>query len=182
MNFKNISIEQLAAIVSQKLQEHGIDSILVGGGYVSIYSHNRYQSYDLNFVTYEDMKKVTKALKELNFTKKKRYFQNSDCEYYIEFVSPPVTIGNEPIHTYEYHKTSLGTIKMLTPTDSVKDRLASYYHWGDQQGLMQAITICQEIPEKVDLYEIKKWSIREGQKRKYEIFLKQLKKTSNQKF
>ena len=71
---------------------------------------------------------------------------------------------------------------MLTPTDSVKDRLASYYHWNDQQGLDQAISICQEIFDRIDLKEIKRWSKKEGQLKKYEIFLKYLKENSNQKF
>ncbi|PIS03395.1 MAG: hypothetical protein COT85_00335 [Chlamydiae bacterium CG10_big_fil_rev_8_21_14_0_10_42_34] len=66
MNYKKITIEELAAIISKKLQDHGIDSILVGGGCVSIYSHNRYQSYDLDYVTYEDIKKVANALEPIS--------------------------------------------------------------------------------------------------------------------
>jgi len=181
-NFKNITLENLAAIISKHLTKHNIDIILVGGGCVSIYSKNRYQSYDLDYVTYEDMKKVTIALKELGFEKKGRHFEHKDCQYIIEFISPPVAIGDEPIKKYEYHKTSLGTIKMLTPTDSVKDRLASFYHWNDQQGLDQAINICQEISDKVNIKEIKRWSEKEGHLKKFQIFLQKLKKNSNQRF
>ena len=47
-DFNNITLEQLAGIISGKLQEHGIDSVLVGGACVSIYSQKRYQSFDLN--------------------------------------------------------------------------------------------------------------------------------------
>ena len=181
-DYKKLSLEQLAAMISKKLQEHGIDSILVGGGCVSIYSQNRYQSYDLDYVTYEDIKKVAVALHELNFKKKGRYFQHKECQYLVEFVSPPVAIGNEPIQNYEFHETALGIIKMLTPTDSVKDRLASYYHWDDRQGLDQAISICLEISEKVDLKEVKRWSKNEKQLRKFDFFLEHLKILSNQKF
>ena len=176
MNFKKITIEQLAAIVSEKLREHNIDSVLVGGACVSIYSQNRYQSYDLDYVIYEDLKKVARALKEIDFQKKGRYFLHKDCEYYVEFVASPVSIGNEPIHNYEYHQTSLGMIKMLTPTDSTKDRLASFYHWDDQQSLDQALAICKRIPEQVDVDEIRRWSNREGHTKKFEIFLKCLEK------
>lgn len=179
INYKTITLEQLAAIVSQTLKNHNIDTILVGGGCVSIYSRNRYQSYDLDYVTYEDMKKVILALKGLNFIKKERYFHHPDCPYFIEFVSPPVAIGDEPITNYEYYKTALGTIKMLTPTDSVKDRLASFYYWDDHQGLDQAISICLAIPEKIDLQEIQRWSVKESQLKKYEVFLKQLNNISN---
>ncbi len=178
MNFKNISLESLAAIVSEKFKEHNIDSILVGGGCVTIYSHNRYQSYDLDYVTYEDIKKIEIALNELGFKRKNRHFEHKDCQYFIEFVTPPVAIGNEPIYEYEYHKTKLGTIKMLTPTDSVKDRLASFYHWNDLQSLDQAINICEEIFSKIDIDEIRNWSKKEKQMEKYEIFLKKIKKIS----
>lgn len=182
VDFKNISLKQLAAIVSKKLQEHDIDTILVGGACVSIYSQNRYQSYDLDYVIYEDLKTVSKALKELDFVKNGRYFQHKDCLYFIEFVSPPVAIGDERIHQYEYHETELGTIKMLTATDSVKDRLASYYHWDDLQGLDQAISICLKVPDKVDQKKIKSWSQKENQFKKYETFLKHLKDASKQEF
>lgn len=182
INFKNITLEKLAAIISEKLKEHEIDSVLVGGGCVSIYSKNRYQSYDLDYVTYEDMKKVEKVLNELDFQKEGRYFKNKNCEHYIEFVSPPVAIGNEPIDNYEYHRTSFGTIKMLTPTDSIKDRLAAFYHWNDKQSLDQALLIYKKIHKRIDIKEIKKWSEQEGHLKKFEIFLEHLKKISTQKF
>ncbi|NGX41620.1 MAG: hypothetical protein KR126chlam4_01463 [Candidatus Anoxychlamydiales bacterium] len=179
INFKKITLEKLAAIISEKLKEHSIDSILVGGGCVSIYSQNRYQSYDLDYVTYEDKKKIKKALNELDFYEEGGCFIHKDCKYYIEFVAPPVAIGKEPIVNYEYHRTSLGTIKMLTPTDSVKDRLAAFYHWDDKQSLDQALIICKTIPQKIDIDEIKKWSKNEGHLKKFKIFLEYLKKKSN---
>lgn len=175
IDFKKITLEKLAAIISEKLKEHGIDSILVGGACVSIYSQNRYQSYDLDYVTYDDMKKVAKALKELNFQKKGKYFSNPSCKYFVEFISPPASIGDEPIHNFEYHQTSLGIIKMLTPTDSVKDRLASFYHWNDKQGLEQAMAICLEVFAEIDMDEIKRWSKKEGYSQKFKIFENKLK-------
>ena len=66
IGFKKITLEKLAAIISEKLREHKIDSILVGGGCVSIYSQNRYQSYDLDYVTYEDKKKIAKVMNASN--------------------------------------------------------------------------------------------------------------------
>lgn len=81
---------------------------------MSIYCKNRYQFYDLDYVTYEDLKRVKEALLEVDFIKEGKYFSHSDCDYFIEFVSPPVSIGDEAVHEFEYHKTPLGTIKMLT--------------------------------------------------------------------
>lgn len=177
IDFGKVTLEELAAIIAEYLKDHKIDSVLVGGACVSIYSHNLYQSYDLDFVTYEDIKKIKAVLSELNFQKKGKYFTHPGCEYFIEFVSPPVSIGDQPVSNFEYRRTSLGTIKMLTPTDSIKDRLASFYHWNDEQSLDQALAICENVPKtKINFKEIKRWSGKEGFSQKYEVFLKKIKK------
>ncbi|MCB1135297.1 MAG: hypothetical protein KDK78_03410, partial [Chlamydiia bacterium] len=96
---------------------------------------------------------------------------------FIEFVSPPIAIGDEPISSFVQHETEMGTVKMLTPSDAVKDRLASFYHWGDRQGLEQAINICTEA-EGVNLEDIARWSTREGFPERYNDFLALLKRKS----
>lgn len=168
INWGTISLSELAGFISEELRKKGIDTVLVGGACVSIYSKNRYQSYDLDYVTYADMKKVKKALEELGFKEKQKYFYRQDCPWFIEFVSPPVAVGNEPIHQFNCLKTSLGTIKMLSPVDSVKDRLAGFYHWNDKQCLEQAVSICLE--ESIDFKELKNWSESEKYPEKFVIF------------
>lgn len=49
IEYSNIDIKTLACFVYELLKKNGIDVVLVGGACVSIYSHNRYQSYDLDF-------------------------------------------------------------------------------------------------------------------------------------
>jgi len=166
------TIEDLAAIVSEKLKEHELDCILVGGGCVSIYSQNNYQSYDLDYVSYDDIGLLTKALKEIGFEKEGKYFKHIHSQFFIEFVSPPVAIGEEPIHTFKNYKSLLGTIKMLTPTDCVKDRLASYYHWSDTQALEQALMVCKEMHPQINFKNIQSWSVKEGKLEKHKTFLK----------
>lgn len=61
---------------------------------------------------------------------------------------------------------------MLRCEDSVKDRLASYFHWNDRQGLEQALQICLEC--WVDLEEIKTWAIYENHLLKFEDFYRRL--------
>lgn len=168
INWTTISLEDLAGYISEELRKRGIDTILVGGACVTIYSKNRYQSYDLDFITYDDMKKVKGALLELGFTKKHKHYQHPECKWFIEFVSPPVAIGNEPVHDFNKINTILGTIKLLRPTDSVKDRLAAFYHWDDKQALEQAIEIYRE--QDINLGEVENWSKKENQLEKFKIF------------
>lgn len=174
MDWANISLKDLAGYVSEELEKRGVDTVLVGGACVTIYSENRYQSYDLDYVTYEDMRKVKKALAEIGFIEKSGYFRHEGCQWFVEFVSPPVAVGNESVQKFNKVKTPLGTIKMLLPVDSVKDRLSSYYHWNDKQGLEQAINICLE--QEIDLEELKRWSLQENHSGKFQIFMERLKK------
>ena len=168
IDWTTISLRDMAGYLSEELRKRGIDTILVGGACVTIYSENRYQSYDLDFITYVDMKKVKKALSELGFIEKQKYFKHEGCQWFVEFVSPPVAVGDESVQRFNSVKTPLGTIKLLYPIDSVKDRLGAFYHWNDREGLEQALCICAE--HKVDLEGIEDWSIREKNKEKFQIF------------
>lgn len=174
IDWKKISLKELAGYLSEELRKEGIDLILVGGACVAIYSNNRYQSDDLDFVTYEDLSKIKKILRKYGFSQHAKYFRRSDCPWIIEFVSPPVAVGNEPVYKYAKVKTKMGTIKMLRPIDSVKDRLSSFYHWNDRQSLKQAIEICLEM-RKINFKKLKQWSNSEGFSDKFQEFLIQFK-------
>lgn len=75
---------------------------------------------------------------------------------------------------FNYIATSLGKIELLLPVDGVKDRLSSLYHWGDKEGLEQAVSIC--IEQTIDLNEVERGSIQEGQQKKFAIFKTRLSK------
>ena len=168
-DLKNISLKDLAAHISDYLRKCNIDVILVGGACVSIHSHNRYQSYDLDFVTYAEMKKVKASLEKIGFQDEGKYFKHHECPYLIEFVTPPAAVGSETIDTFDHIDTPLGTIKMLRPEDSIKDRLASYFHWSDRESLNQAIDIYIETNPNLD--EIYNWAKKENHLKKYNEFL-----------
>ena len=170
IDWGHIDIRELAAIVSEKLNEKGIDAVLVGGACVSIYTKNKYLSSDLDFVTHAAIKEVATAMSDLGFKREtSRHFIRKDCHFFIEFVAPPVAIGDEPIKNLTKLKTKFGKIVLLTPTDTVKDRLAAYYHWNDPQALEQALMVARG--QKVNISEIKRWSAKEGHREKCKIFL-----------
>ncbi|MBU0501792.1 MAG: hypothetical protein KJ811_00920, partial [Candidatus Margulisbacteria bacterium] len=147
-SLKNISIKDLAGLVSSHLEKANLSAVLTGGACVTIYSKNKYQSLDLDFVTYaaEDRpKEITAAMKELGFKRADEgFFERQDCKYIVEFLPPPLAIGSEPVHEINEMKTRRGRLKLLCPTDCVKDRLAAYYHWNDPQSLEQAIMVAKK--------------------------------------
>ena len=175
IDWEQIRIKDLAAIVYKELNKKGIDSILVGGACISIYTKNKYLSYDLDFVSHTSIKEISPVLSGIGFKRKSsRHFVRRDCPFFIEFVSPPASIGSEPIKEKKELKTRYGKIVLLTPTDCVKDRLASFYHWNDPQALEQALMVARV--QKINLKEIKRWSIKEEHKEKFEVFVANIKK------
>jgi hypothetical protein len=79
-------------------------------------------------------------------------------------------VGQEPVREIREIRRGKRILRLLSPTDCVKDRLAAFYHWNDRQSLDQAIFVCRDA--KVDLHEVKRWSISEGMKNRFGIFEK----------
>jgi hypothetical protein len=170
---KDMSVGELAAFVATRLRTNGIDVVLSGGSCVTIYSHDKYVSRDLDFVHtwYSSKRKVQETMLELGFREEAGGFHHPETELLIDIRPPPPTIGGERIERFAQMNFSTGTLMLLSPTDCVKDRLTWYYHDGDRQGLAQAQLVAKA--NDVDLDEIERWSVGEG---KWEEFqgIKQL--------
>lgn len=170
MGIHEMGLGDLAAFICGHLLRNGIKVVLSGGACVSIFSENRYQSYDLDFVEsmYIARKRLRAVMAEIGFVEHQhRYFRHLESDYYVEFPPGPVTVGDELVRAPQELIFATGTLVLLSPTDSVKDRLAGYYHWKDKQCLEQAVLITR--CNNVDMEDIRRWSEREG---KYEEFLK----------
>lgn len=164
---------EFAAAVVEQLSKHDITCVLVGGSCVSIYTHEKYVSDDLDFISPFSQEAITKALTEIGFAREGRYYTHKNSNYYVEFPSGPITIGNKTPVTPEEIITINGiNIHLLSPTQSVMDRLAAWYHWNDRRSLLQAIDIIKE--NNVSLNEIEDWSKEEGKTNEYHEFVKQL--------
>ncbi len=161
----------MGAIVCEALKQSGIDAFLSGGAVVSIYTKNKYESLDLDFVSLADRSKIKTVMLTLGFTQdRSRHFVHTKSKFFVEFPGSAVMIGDQLITEFSEIKLPQGTLKLLTPTDSVKDRLAAYYHWNDRQGLNQAVWIAEVHPIKIE--EIISWSKREGMESKLDHFIK----------
>jgi hypothetical protein len=157
-----MSLGELAAYVSSHLRNNGIRAILSGGACVSIYSENRYQSFDLDFI--ENIASTRMRLKDvmekIGFTEYNRYYKNPDTQFFVEFPPGPLSVGDEPAGKPFEISLDTGTLLLLSPTDCVKDRLSGYFHWNDKPCLDQAVLVAQKNP--VEINEIERWSKNEG--------------------
>lgn len=174
MDLSKLNLKALASLIYKTLKNNDIDAILVGGACVSIYSHNRYQSYDLDFATYAEMIQIEKALNKLGFKRTGRCFSHPKCIYLIDFVNPPISVGHQAIQKFKTMKSASGSLKLLHPTDCVKDRLASFFHWGDEQALEQALLVSEN--STVDFNDLKRWAKSEGFESKMKQFTSKVQK------
>jgi hypothetical protein len=109
---------------------------------------------------------------EVEFYEEGKYFRHPDSQFFVEFPPGPLAIGQEPVREIIERKFSTGTLKVISPTDCVKDRLAAYYHWADQQSLQQAVLVAKQ--HKVDINEIRRWSLVEGKLEDFETIRNKL--------
>ena len=175
MKIKNFSLKDLAFYLSDYLRKKGVDTVLSGGACVSIYTDNKFLSFDLDFVlsAFDDQKKIKSILGEIGFYEKNRLFMHDDTMYTVDFLPPPLSVGEEPVKEIAQLKKGNKILKLLSTTDCVKDRLAAYYYWEDEQSEGQAILVC--LDNQVDLEKVKRWSKNEGMMDKFNIFKKHLK-------
>ncbi len=178
-NWENVNEEELWKYVCSFLKKNGIDTVLVGGAVAAIYSSGVYTSGDLDLVNINNReeKVISRTLEKLGFSKKGRHFEHQKCRHiFIEFVPPPISIGSDYAIKPREVLVEGVKIKILRPTDCVKDRLASYIYFDARECLDQAVLVA--IKQKCDVKDVKNWCENEGGKAKqaYDDFLRLLKK------
>ena len=169
-----MQLAELAAYVQTHLQQAGIQVVLSCGSAVSFYSNHLYVSKDIDLIDngLASRKQIRKAMEQIGFQSDGRYFRHPETEILVEFPSGPLSIGEDLVRNFQTVQLETGTLRVITPTDCVKDRLCAYYFWNDHQGLAQAVLVANQ--QVVDLDEIRQWSIKEGHSKKFAEFRKQV--------
>ncbi len=151
-------------MVSEALERANITSTLSGGAVVSIYTHNEYESHDLDFITSERNTTIAQALTPLGFRHEPgtREFTHPGTDFFVEFPPGPLGLGETVIEHSDAAviQTGYGSLRILTPTQSAMDRLAGYVAWGDNQALDQAVMIARH--HELDWPALTQWAEREG--------------------
>jgi hypothetical protein len=160
--WKTCTAEQMWKYVGWHLSYNNIETVLVGGAVVSIYTEGAYQSGDLDFVVITYLHDhLPKVLAKIGFKKKGKYFFNSKCKHlYIEFVSAPLGIGDDTSVKPDEISIEGKIVRILSPTDCIRDRLASYIHFNVRECMDQAVLVAKSHP--FNLSKISKWCLNEG--------------------
>ena len=172
------TLEETAAYICEKLKEKNIDVVLSGGSCMEIYTQSNFSSYDIDFIPNPSVtsKQIEKTMFELGFEKtNSRYYKYENNPNYIEFPTGPVSLGNHLTKEFSELKTHVGTLKLLTPTDCIKDRLCALVYHGGEECFNQAIAVAHlNIINKENLLD---WANNENKKmtEKVNILLEDLK-------
>ncbi|MDH3336820.1 MAG: hypothetical protein OER22_15460 [Gammaproteobacteria bacterium] len=162
------SLKELAAIVSETLESAGIIATLSGGAAVSIYSNNKYQSVDLDFVTAALVDELKSALEPLGFVHTGRprlsVFEHPKTQWYLEFPPAPLGFGGTYVSPSDCAQidTGIGLLRIITPTHSVMDRLIAAAAWNEPQSLDQALLVTAHCADKIDWKALDEWVVTEG--------------------
>jgi len=157
---RETSLQELAAIISQVLEAEGLIATLSGGAAVSIYTANRYQSSDLDFVSSVDSRKLGEVVARLGYqaTESKRLFSHPETLWLLEFPAGPLGFGAKVVDASRLKaiETPFGPLRVITPTLCVMDRLAAFVHWRDRQCYEQAVWVAEN--HAVDWAELEQWA------------------------
>ena len=158
----------LGALVCETLSQAGISAVLTGGTCVSVWTRNEFASLDLDFVALglHSNIEIAHAFEAIGFKRgicNPRYFQHPGNDLALEFPPGPLMVGDEhvPDINVDRYATDLGILRLLSPTDCVKDRLAGYYYFSDKQNLLQAVAVAKAHP--VDWENLRRWHKAENQ-------------------
>jgi len=98
IDLTNCTEEELWKFVATHLKKKGIDTVLVGGAVVAIYTKGLYRSGDLDFIHIDlVVTGLEEVMKEIEFVKfdAKRYHHPACKHLFIEFPSGPLSIGED---------------------------------------------------------------------------------------
>ena len=130
-------------MVSEALERAGIIAPLSGGAAMSMYTDNKYQTKDLDFVTTERTKALSVVLEPLGFqvSADGRHFMHEPSGWLVEFPPGPLAFGDTMVNSADVPilNTAYGQVRVITPTQSLMDRLAAYFHWNQQRTLRDQV-------------------------------------------
>lgn len=170
------SLVDVVFAVCTALDARGLKVVLVGGSAATFYAAAAYQSFDADFIAQFAADRKTEALLVATMTglgydldAQKTFRHRNGNPFAVEFPKGPLGIGGDYVG-YKTFERDRETLYVISPTDSVRDRLCGYYYWDDRSALNAAVDVSLAASADVDLDVIRNWSNREGHESKHADF------------
>jgi hypothetical protein len=161
---QNSSLIDVAFAVCTALDQREVFGVLTGGSAATFWAPDAYQSADADFVlTLEvDPKKIVEVMQALEFRSVGGTWVHSRSIFTVEFPRGPLAVGGELIRRHDTVRRADGSVlHVLSPQDSVRDRLAHFIHWNDRTALRAAVSVALGHRDRIALPEIERWAQRE---------------------
>ncbi len=171
---KESSLEDVCFAVCTALAHAGTVAVLTGGSAATYYAPHSYQSGDADFIiTFSsDTARAGNALRELGYREIGGTYHHDKNIFTVEFPPGPLAIGNDLVSSYDKFQRGSEILHVLSRADCVRDRLASFYFFGDRSALVAAIAVAQS--GRVTLSSIRRWSEKEGEGSRFAEFYESL--------
>lgn len=161
-------LRELAALVSETLAASGIVATLSGGAAIGLYTEGSYRSEDLDYVTAALVDELAEALAPLGFihkgTPRLSVFEHPKARWYLEFPPSPLMFGGTFVEPEDCStiETPAGSLRIITPTHCVMDRLVRAASWSDAEALQQALLVAQHRRRDLDWQQLDEFVETEG--------------------
>jgi len=157
-SFKGLGLKEVAAVVFSKLLEEGHEPVLTGQGCAVIYGGTSIRARQIEFAIDDyAVDSVCALMESLGFRAKEAHtFSNAVCQFDVLLSPKPLTVGDDAVSDMRVIKTTCGPLRMLTPTDCVRQRLSMFYRWGDRNALAEAIHVARR--QAIDMDFVRRWS------------------------
>ena len=168
------TLVEVAGHVAGALSSARIRAVLTGGACATLYRKGEYQSSDLDFILQSPVtrRELDDAMKPTGFRRTGSHYTHARTSFFVEFPAGPLGIGADIDVRPVVRRIGGVGVRLLSATDSCRDRLAAFYHWNDRQSLNTAIQIATH--SNGDIKAIRVWSRREGAADRFADFLKAL--------
>lgn len=178
---RETTLTEVCFAVSQALEAHGIAAVLTGGSAAAVYAPDVYTSYDADFILERDepLAEIVDALRSIGFARdgKSRIFVHPQTKFTIDFPRGPLAVGGDYVQKTATLTNGNVTLRILSPTDCVRDRLAHFYHWNDYTALNAAVGVAAAYIHDVNMDLLRSWSTREDGSIKFAEFELRLSKS-----
>lgn len=161
---------ELAAFVQSHLSKKGMKFVLSGGAAASYYTDGQFVSMDIDLVADWQVKRrqVNKAMLEIGFGLRGKYYAHAASEHIVEILPGPPSFGEQSIGELIEIEIATGILRIINPSDCAKDRLAGYFYHRDTEALEQALLVVDK--HKVNLAELDDWAEGKGMSEQYAHF------------
>jgi hypothetical protein len=175
------SLEDVCFAVCTALTHAGTVAVLTGGSAATYYAPQAYQSGDADFIiTFSsDTALAGNVLRDLGYREIGGTYHHNMNIFTVEFPPGPLAIGSDLVSSHDTIQRGSEILYVLSRTDCVRDRLASFYFFDDRSALAAAIAVAQS--GHVNLGAIRRWSESEGQASRFAEFYESLEKRTGQR-